>query len=72
MANKMNISELVTGDYKQAACVSQFYPGLGMIRTMTNILLPSCFLICSLIHRWRYFVLLFFPKEFICAICYGG
>ena len=35
MPNKMNISELVAGGYKQAACVSPFYPGLGMIKTMT-------------------------------------
>ena len=33
----MNISELVAGGYKQAACVSPFYPSLGMIKTMTNI-----------------------------------
>ena len=33
----MNISELVAGGYKQAACVSPFYPGLGMIKTMTHI-----------------------------------
>ena len=58
----LNISERVAGDYKQAACVSPFYSSLDMIKTMTNILLSSCFLIHSFIHRWRYFVLLFFSK----------
>ena len=33
----MNISELVAGGYKQAACMSPFYPGLGMIKTMIYI-----------------------------------
>ena len=41
MPNMMNISELVAGGYKQAACVSPFYPGLGMIKTMTKILIRS-------------------------------
>jgi hypothetical protein len=68
MPNRMNISERVAGDYKQAACVSLFYPGLGMIKTMTNILLSHCFLNCNFFHRWRFFVFTIFPKELICAI----